>query len=69
MGRRASAGPHGSASIPWPKPAGAKNTREFRVYRWSQDDGQNPSIDNFYIDVDDCGPMVLDGLLYIKNKI
>ncbi|MGO7631950.1 succinate dehydrogenase iron-sulfur subunit, partial [Rhizobium ruizarguesonis] len=19
----------------WPKPAGAKNTREFRVYRWS----------------------------------
>lgn len=53
----------------WPKPAGAKNTREFRVYRWSPDDGQNPSIDTFYIDVDDCGPMVLDGLLYIKNKI
>ena len=53
----------------WPKPAGATNTREFRVYRWSPDDGQNPSIDTFYIDVDDCGPMVLDGLLYIKNKI
>ncbi|ENN89599.1 MULTISPECIES: succinate dehydrogenase iron-sulfur subunit [Rhizobium] len=53
----------------WPKPVGAKNTREFRVYRWSPDDGQNPSIDTYYIDVDDCGPMVLDGLLYIKNKI
>ncbi len=53
----------------WPKPAGAKNTREFRVYRWTPDDDQNPSIDTFYIDVDDCGPMVLDGLLYIKNKI
>src|ERR1700754_757331 len=53
----------------WPKPQGAKNTREFRVYRWSPDDGQNPSIDTFFIDIDDCGPMVLDGLLYIKNKI
>src|ERR1700712_1436663 len=53
----------------WPKPQGSANTREFRVYRWSPDDGQNPSIDTFYIDVDDCGPMVLDGLLYIKNKI
>ncbi|MGO8374078.1 succinate dehydrogenase iron-sulfur subunit, partial [Rhizobium ruizarguesonis] len=25
----------------WPKPAGAKKTREFRVYRWSPDEGQN----------------------------
>jgi succinate dehydrogenase / fumarate reductase iron-sulfur subunit len=53
----------------WPKPAGATNTREFRVYRWSPDDGKNPSIDTFYVDIDDCGPMVLDALLYIKNKI
>ncbi len=37
--------------------------------RWNPDDGQNPRIDTYYIDVDDCGPMVLDGLLYIKNKI
>ncbi len=28
----------------WPKPASA-NTREFRIYRWSPDDGENPSID------------------------
>lgn len=35
----------------WPKPAGAKNTREFRVYRWSPDDGQNPSIDTFYTSI------------------
>ena len=53
----------------WPKPAGAKNVREYRVYRWSPDDGANPRIDTYYIDVDDCGPMVLDGLLYIKNNI
>ena len=53
----------------WPKPAGATNTREFRIYRWNPDDGKNPSIDTFYIDVDDCGPMVLDALIKIKNEI
>eukprot|EP01035_Chromulina_nebulosa_P047635 gene47635-64592_t len=53
----------------WPKPAGAKNVREYRIYRWNPDDGANPKIDTFYVDVDDCGPMVLDGLLYIKNNI
>src|SRR3546814_20820381 len=53
----------------WPKPADARNIREFRIYRWSPDDGDNPRIDTYYIDIDDCGPMVLDGLLYIKNKI
>jgi len=26
----------------WPAPAGAKETREYRVYRWNPDDGQNP---------------------------
>ena len=52
----------------WPKPGG-KNVREFKVYRWSPDDGKNPRLDTFYIDLDDCGPMVLDALLYIKNKI
>ena len=53
----------------WPKPEGATNVREYRIYRWNPDDGANPRIDTFYIDIDDCGPMVLDGLLYIKNKI
>ncbi|GHC74081.1 succinate dehydrogenase iron-sulfur subunit [Limoniibacter endophyticus] len=53
----------------WPKPEGATNLREFRIYRWSPDDDENPSIDTYYVDMDDCGPMVLDGLLYIKNKI
>ncbi|WP_048644797.1 succinate dehydrogenase iron-sulfur subunit [Nitratireductor soli] len=53
----------------WPKPEGAKSLREYKVYRWSPDDGDNPRVDTYYIDMDDCGPMVLDGLIYIKNKI
>jgi succinate dehydrogenase / fumarate reductase iron-sulfur subunit len=53
----------------WPKPEGATNLREYRIYRWSPDDGENPSVDTYYVDMDDCGPMVLDALLYIKNRI
>ena len=53
----------------WPKPEGATNLREYRIYRWSPDDDENPSIDTYFVDMDDCGPMVLDALLYIKNKI
>src|SRR5436309_15809942 len=53
----------------WPKPQGATETREFRVYRWNPDDGKNPSVDTYHIDINDCGPMVLDGLIWIKNNI
>jgi len=53
----------------WPKPAGARNTREYRIYRWNQDDGQNPRIDTYHVDTQDCGPMILDALIWIKNKI
>ena len=58
-----------TAGKTWPKPQGATNLREFRIYRWNPDDGANPRIDAYYVDMDDCGPMVLDAMLYIKNKI
>ncbi len=50
-------------------PAGAKNVRKYQVYRWNPDDGQNPSIDTYEVDMDTCGPMVLDGLIKIKNEM
>ncbi|MBL0849258.1 MAG: succinate dehydrogenase iron-sulfur subunit [Candidatus Liberibacter ctenarytainae] len=53
----------------WNEIPGAKNLRKYRIYRWNPDNNSNPCIDTYYIDIDDCGPMVLDGLLYIKNKI
>ena len=53
----------------WPKPAGAKETREYRIYRWNPDDGQNPRVDTYHVDTHDCGPMILDALIWIKNKI
>ena len=48
---------------------GAKRKKTFNVYRWSPDDAENPRLDSFTIDLDKCGPMVLDALLYIKNDI
>ena len=53
----------------WPRPPNAANVREFRVYRWNPDDDANPRIDAYYVDMSDCGPMVLDALIYIKNKV
>jgi succinate dehydrogenase / fumarate reductase, iron-sulfur subunit len=31
--------------------------------------GANPRIDTYFVDLDDCGPMVLDALIWIKNKV
>ena len=53
----------------WPAPQGATNTRTFKVYRYDPDQGENPRWDTYTIDLDKCGPMVLDALIYIKNEI
>ncbi len=53
----------------WPKPAGATQLKEYRVYRWDPDDDSNPRIDTYFVDQESCGPMVLDGLIWIKSKI
>ena len=45
----------------WPRPSG-KNVRKFQIYRWTPDTGDNPRVDTYFIDMDDCGPMVLDAL-------
>jgi len=50
-------------------PDGAKNVKKFTVYRWNPDDGKTPQTDTYEVDMDDCGPMVLDGLIKIKNEM
>ncbi len=49
--------------------AGAKNVRNFKVYRYDPDTGENPRVDTYEVDMDTCGPMVLDGLLKIKDEM
>jgi succinate dehydrogenase / fumarate reductase iron-sulfur subunit len=53
----------------WNRPEGKGKWKEFRVYRWNPDDGENPRIDGYWINLAECGPMVLDGLIKIKNEI
>jgi len=53
----------------WPRPANAKRVTEFRIYRWNPDDGANPRVDTYHVDRDDCGPMVLDALIKLKNEV
>ncbi|GAB4233555.1 MAG: succinate dehydrogenase iron-sulfur subunit [Methyloligellaceae bacterium] len=53
----------------WNKPGAKGNWRAFRVYRWSPDDGENPRLDTYHVNTDECGPMVLDALIKIKNEI
>ncbi len=48
---------------------GAKRSRRISVYRWDPDTGENPRLDHFEIDLDKCGPMVLDAIIYIKNEL
>ena len=45
------------------------NTKTFRIYRWEPDSGENPRLDSYEIDLDDCGPMILDALITIKGKV
>ncbi len=53
----------------WPAPAGATNVRSFKVYRWDPDGDGNPHTDVYELDMDSCGPMVLDALIKIKNEV
>jgi succinate dehydrogenase / fumarate reductase iron-sulfur subunit len=53
----------------WPASIEARELREYQVYRWNPEDGRNPRLDTYQVDLEDCGPMVLDGLIWIKNKI
>ncbi|MDG1997240.1 MAG: succinate dehydrogenase iron-sulfur subunit [Emcibacteraceae bacterium] len=53
----------------WPCDKSATKIKRFNIYRWNEDDGENPRIDTYEIDLDKCGPMVLDALIKIKNEI
>ena len=46
-----------------------KSPRTLKIYRWNPDDEANPRIDTYTIDADDCGPMVLDALIKVKNEV
>jgi len=48
---------------------GAARVKNFQIYRWDPDSGESPRTDTYEVDLDKCGPMVLDALIKIKNEI
>ena len=53
----------------YPAPAGTERIRRFEIYRWDPETGENPRIDVFELDEDNCGKMVLDAIFKIKNEV
>eukprot|EP01018_Ginkgo_biloba_P009527 Gb_26249 [translate_table: standard] len=44
-------------------------SKTFSIYRWDPDRADKPRLENYSINTNDCGPMVLDALIKIKNEI
>jgi len=40
----------------------------FKIYRWDPEQKQKPYLSTYPINLNDCGPMVLDALIKIKNE-
>ena len=53
----------------WNQSENSKSLRKLQIYRWNPNDGENPRLDTYFVDPEDCGPMVLDALIKIKDEI
>lgn len=53
----------------WAPATGAVRVKIFDIYRYDPDTGGPPRLDRYEVDLDDCGPMVLDALIWIKNHV
>ncbi|XP_048345449.1 succinate dehydrogenase [ubiquinone] iron-sulfur subunit, mitochondrial [Sphaerodactylus townsendi] len=44
--------------------------KKFAIYRWNPDNpGEKPHMQTYEVDLNKCGPMVLDALIKIKNEM
>ena len=53
----------------WPAPRGASRVKALEIYRYDPESGANPRLDSYEVNLDECGPMVLDALIWIKNNV
>ncbi|NXD71110.1 SDHB dehydrogenase, partial [Eolophus roseicapillus] len=50
--------------------AASPRLKKFAIYRWDPDKpGDKPRMQTYEVDLNKCGPMVLDALIKIKNEI
>jgi len=48
----------------------AAKMKEFKIYRWNPDQpAEKPKLQSYHVDLSQCGPMMLDALIKIKNEI
>lgn len=43
--------------------------KTFKIYRWSPDSSEKPKMQAYSVKLSECGPMVLDALIKIKNEM
>lgn len=46
-----------------------KPIKSFKIYRWTPDSNSAPHMQTYKVDMNACGPMVLDALIKIKNEV
>lgn len=47
----------------------SNNKRTLKIYRYDPENEGNPSVDEFELDLDGCGPMILDALIKVKSTM
>ncbi|KAL9913052.1 succinate dehydrogenase, subunit B (iron-sulfur) [Glossina fuscipes fuscipes] len=52
------------------KEARAPQMKTFQIYRWNPENaGEKPFMQSYEVNLRECGPMVLDALIKIKNEV
>lgn len=65
---------HTSSAVEQPVAKAAESTakpsllKEFQIYRWNPDSPDKPQYVSYKVDINSCGPMMLDVLLKIKDE-
>ncbi|WVF68229.1 succinate dehydrogenase [ubiquinone] iron-sulfur subunit, mitochondrial [Kwoniella sp. CBS 6097] len=59
-----------SASLATPAESKPAQVKEFKIYRWNPDTpSEKPKLQSYKVDLSQCGPMMLDALIKIKNEL
>lgn len=64
----AAGAPKAGASASKGPAAKAPLYKEFQIYRWNPDGSEKPKYVSYQVDINNCGPMMLDVLLKIKDE-
>ncbi len=53
----------------FPSPTKSSRMKLFHIYRYDPDDKENPHLDTYELNLEECAPMVVDALIKIKNEV